>query len=860
MSTEDMSDAKKSARRPNTRLKREREQHGWTQNELAERVGSTQVNVSRWENGDTVPGPYFRQKLAELFDRSIEQLGFIASNAEGQHEEADIPTETASPRDTFAVSPLWNVPHRRNFYFTGREDILSHLYTVLKDRKAAALNQAQAISGLGGIGKTQIAIEYAYRYRKNYQAVFWINASSHDAFSADFVMLAALLDLPEQREQDQDIVVRAVRRWLSSDSHWLLVLDNVDDLALIDEFLPPDATGDVLITTRQQALGTIAQSIEVEKMGIKEGVKFLLRRAKLLGPDATLDQAPQEQQARANEIVALLDGLPLALDQAGAYIEETRCSLSHYLELYATRRKELLSRRGRLPVDHPEPVATTWSLSFQKAEQESATAADLLRLLAFLGPEAIPEEIITTDAMLFSSGSDTEAIDPLKVNEAIEVLLRYSLVWRNPQEHLLNIHRLVQAVFRDTMDRDTQRLWAERAIRAVNNAFPDVELKTWERCRRCIPHVLICASYAEAYALTFPEAARLFNEAASYLLEHARYDAAKLLLQIALAIREKVSGADSPDTARTLNDLGVLYHAIGEYIQAEQYFTRALQIQEQIKGPEHLDVAQILNNLGSLYRTRGAYAKAQPFYEEALSIRENSLGPKHLLVAQSYHNLANLYHPQGKYQQAEELYEKALSIREQQLGDGHPAIASTLSMLAKTYREKGELDQAEETNLRALRIRERTSRPEHPSMATILNNLVEIYHAQGRMQEAEPLIKRALNIHERSLGREHPFMAYSISNQAEHAFLQGDYVQAEAQFKEALAIREQSLGQEHPRTGSLYKRLADLYTFQKRYEDAELLYRKTLTVYEQTFGHEHPFVADLQEKYASVLWELGKVQ
>ncbi|MGB8344931.1 MAG: FxSxx-COOH system tetratricopeptide repeat protein [Ktedonobacteraceae bacterium] len=858
MSTEDTSNAKKSLRRPNTRLKREREQRGWTQSELAERVGSTQVNVSRWEKGVTVPSPYYRQRLGELFGKSIEQLGFITESDKERHEETTVSSGTAN--DILSSPSLWNVPHRRNFYFTGREGILAHLYNVLRSRKAAALNQAQAISGLGGIGKTQIAIEYAYRYRDYYQAVFWINASSRDALSADFVMLAALLDLPEQQEQKQDVVVRAVKRWLSSQTHWLLILDNVDDLALIADFLPSDAAGDILITTRLQALGAIAQSIEVEKMGLDEGMVFLLRRAKLLAPDLTLDQAMPEQQAQAAEIVAVLDGLPLALDQAGAYLEETRCGLSHYLDLYATHRKELLLRRGRPPVDHPEPVATTWALSFQKVEQESIAAADLLRLLAFLNPEAIPEEIITPGSIAFDPTLDTVTGDPLKVNEAIEVLLRYSLVRRNPEATLLSVHRLVQAVLRDSMDENMQRTWAERAIRAVNNAFPDVELETWERCQRCLPHVLMCASYAEAYALAFPEAARLFNEAASYLLAHAQYEGAKFLLLNALTIREKVLGADNPNTASTLNDLGDAYRAKAEYALAEQCYEKALQIQKQAKGSEHPDVAQVLNNLGSLYRTQGAYTKAEPAYREALRIRERSLETDPLLVAQSYYNLANLYHPQGKYQQAEKLYGQALHIREQQLGDSHPNIATTLSMLAKTYQEEGKLDQAEETNLRALRIRERTSGREHPHVALILNNLIEIYHAEGRMQEAEPLIIRAIKIHEQSLGRKHPYMAYSLANQAEHSFLQGDYAQAENQFKEALAIREQSLGQDHPRSASIYNSLARLYVVQKRYKEAELLYSKTLTIYEQTFGPEHPFVADILNKYASVQRELEKAQ
>jgi len=858
MSIEDTFDAKKSPRRPNTRLKREREQRGWTQSELAERVGSTQVNVSRWEKGVTVPSPYFRQRLGELFGKSIEQLGFIAESDKERHEETTVSSGTAN--DTFSSPSLWNVPHRRNFYFTGREEILAHIYTILRNSKAAALNQAQAISGLGGIGKTQIAIEYAYRYRDYYQAVFWINASSRDALSADFVMLAALLGLPEQQEQEQDVVVRAVKRWLSSHPQWLLILDNVDDLALIIDFLPSDAAGDILITTRLQALGAIAQSIEVEKMGLDEGMMFLLRRAKLLAPDSTPDQAMPEQQVQATEIVAVLDGLPLALDQAGAYIEETRCGLSRYLDLYAIRRKELLLRRGRLPVDHPEPVATTWSLSFQKVEQESVAAADLLRLLAFLNPEAITEEIITAGAMVFDSDPDTAAVDSLKVNEAIEVLLRYSFVWRNPEERLLSVHRLVQAVLRDSMDKNIQRMWAERAIRAVNRVFPDVELETWERCQRCLPHVLMCASYAQEYALAFPEAARLFNEAASYLIAHAQYEGAEFLLRNALTIREKVLGVDNLDTARTLNDLGVVYRAKAEYIQAEHFYERALQIQKQARGPEHPDVAQTLNNLGSLYRAQGAYTKAEPAYREALRIREKSLETDPLLVAQSYYNLAKLYHSLGKYQQAEKLCEQALHIQEQQLGDNHPTIASTLSMLAKIYQGQLKLVQAEATNTRALQIRERTSGPEHPHVAIILNNIIEIYHTKGRMQEAEPLIARAIKIHEQSLGREHPYMAYSLSNLAEHSFLQGDYAQAEIQFREALAIREQRLGQDHPRTAFIYDSLARLYASQKRYEEAELLYNKTLTIYERTFGPEHPFVADSLEQYASVLRKLKKEQ
>ena len=520
MGTEDASDVKKISRPAISRLKREREQRGWTQSELAERIGTTQINVSRWENGVTTPSPYYRQRLGELFGKSIQELGLIPESSEERTAEITTFSDTPDLHISTPPPPIWNVPHRRNPFFTGREDILIHLYTVLRSSKAAALTQAQAISGLGGIGKTQVAVEYAYRYRDHYQAIFWINATSRDAISADFVILAALLDLPEQQEKEQDIVLRAVKRWLSTHTHWLLILDNVDDLEMIVDFLPVTGTGDVLLTTRLQALGTVAQHIEVEKMVLDEGVMFLLRRTKVLAPGTTLDQVPKEKQVQATEIVMALDGLPLALDQAGAYIEETRCGLSRYLDLYGTRRKELLLRRGRFPIDHPDSVAATWSLSFQQVEQESLVAADLLRLFAFLDPEAIPEEMITLGAAELGPVLGAVASDPLQVDTIIELLLRYSLIRRSPEVKSLSIHRLVQAVLRDGMDKDTQRLWAERATRVVNRAFPDVELQTWERCQRCLPHVYICVTYIEEYAFVFPRPFKV-NEAIELPLRYS---------------------------------------------------------------------------------------------------------------------------------------------------------------------------------------------------------------------------------------------------------------------------------------------------------------------------------------------------
>ncbi len=245
------------------------------------------------------------------------------------------------------LPPVWNVPYRRNPYFTGREDILKRLSDALRTGNTAALTQPQAISGLGGIGKTQSAVEYAYRYANDYQAVLWVTAATRDTFISSYLDVARLLNLPEKDEQDQTITLQAVKRWLEQHDGWLLLVDNADDLTLAEEFLPTGGTGHILLTTRAQASGTLAEGINVEKMDTEEGMLLLLRRAKILAKEAPLAQASETDRAVAESIVKAMDGLPLALDQAGAYIEETHSSVSAYLDSYRQRQAELLQRTRR---------------------------------------------------------------------------------------------------------------------------------------------------------------------------------------------------------------------------------------------------------------------------------------------------------------------------------------------------------------------------------------------------------------------------------------------------------------------------------------------------------------------------------
>jgi tetratricopeptide (TPR) repeat protein len=583
-----------------------------------------------------------------------------------------------------------------------------------------------------------------------------MRAATRETLVADFVMLAELLDLPEKEEQDQSRTVAAVKRWLAAHAGWLLILDNADDLPLAQEFLPTSHEGYILFTTRAQAAGPIATSVEVEQLNLQEGTLLLLRWAKLLEIDTPLDQAQAADRAAAELIAREMDGLPLALVQAGAYVEETGCSLEDYHRLYATHRKDLLARRSRLLRDYPETVATTWSLSFQQIEQANPAASDVLRLCAFLAPDAIPEELLTRGATELGVVFGAATADPFKLNETLGVLRRYSLVRRNGSTHMLSIHRLVQAVLKESMDQETQRAWAERTVRVVNAAFPETDSGTDANHQSYLPHVQECATLITQYHLHFPEAARLLYQAGDFLYFHGFYPQSQSLHQQALAIREQMLGSDNSIVAESLNALAVLARLQGDYEQAEGFHQQALAIREKTLGPDHFATALSLSNLGVLYRSQGKYEQAEPLLRQALSIREQLLGSEHPDTLITFINLAKLYSEQRKYEQAEQLLQQALAISERVLKPGDPLIAHNLNLLARLLYEQGNHERAETLWQRSLAILEKTLGPEHPATAERLNDLAELSFAQGRYTEAQFLCQRALNICEKILGSEHP--------------------------------------------------------------------------------------------------------
>ncbi len=764
---------------------------------------------------------------------------------------------------------VWNVPYSRNPHFTGRDDLLDRLrqqFTPTQQNDSAqtrrvVLTQPLAIKGLGGIGKTQIAVEYAYRSRDldRYTHTLWVNAMSEETIITSLVAIAEVLpSFFAKNEADQQKLVEAVKRWLElCEQRWLLIFDNVDnpdELPTIQKYLPQGGNGSVLLTTRANAIGSLgASSIEVEDMDLTEGTEFLLHRAQRKPPS-------EEERDEATNVVITLDCFPLALDQAGAYIEETGCGFVEYLKVYQDHRKELLSRRGQQATNYPNSVATTWSLSFQKVKQANPASAELLRLCAFLAPDKIPEELIRDGAKHWNSLLQRAAADPFTFDQMIAELRKFSLVARLAETHMLSIHRLVQAVQMDTMTPKVQRQWAERVVRAVNEVFPENpdDMDAGPQCLRYLDQAQVCKALIEQYKLDLIEAAKLLNRAGIYLDEHALYTIAEPLYQRSLAMYERLLGDMHLDTAASLNNLAILYIKQGKYAEAEPLLKRALAICKQELGDVHPSTATSLSNLAELYAKQGKYAEAELLYQNALAAEEQELEDRHPDVATSLNNLARLYVKQGKYTEAEPLLKRALSTREQELGDTHSDVATSLNDLAILYIEQGEYTEAESLLKRALAIYEQGLGDIHPDMATSLNNLARLYAEQDRYAEAEVLYQRALAIYEQGLGDMHPYTATSLNNLAELYAQQGKYAEAEPLYQRALSIRMQELGDAHPDVAISLNNLAELFVEQGKYAEAELLHQRALAIYEQGPGDMHPGMATSLNNLAFLYAQQGK--
>lgn len=754
------------------------------------------------------------------------------------------------PDESGPDAQLWMVPYSRNTYFTGRADLLAVLHERLNAGRNEIWGMSQALTGLGGIGKTQMALEYAYRYRSEYRAVFWLRADGPENLAAAGLTLAHVLNLPERESAEQDLVLAALKRWLEQHEGWLLILDNVTDLAAVTAFLPGEYRGHVLMTTRMQATGKAAPPLAVPTLSLADGVRWLLLRARLGELDA-------ENHRRAEEIVHMLDGLPLALDQAGAYLEETGASLEQYLAIYRRQHLDLLRYRGQAPTEHPASVEATFALAFAEVEDLYAPAADLLRLCAFLHPASIPEALLLDESLPDGQELLPGVTSLYHLDVALRVLLLYSLVRRNSNEQTLSVHRLVQTILRDTLAESEARRWAARALALVSSVWPERGVTNWERCQDYLPHALECIGWVTRWQLRSREAVHLLHGVGVYLSERAVYPEAERLLQQALALHESLPDADALTCAEILHDLGWLAHCRSNYEQAEQHYLRALAIREAESGKEHPRTAQTLYALGLLSVDRREAEQAEPPLQRALTILEVQPEPEPSLVSEVFTALGRLARLRKRYDEAEIRYRQALTIREKSQGSNSPPVATSLANLGGLFFTQEKYSEAEPFYRRALEIRERALGPEHPETVAVVSRLALTLYFQQQYAAAEPLIRRALDLQERTLGREHPETVQTMMTLAMLLFRRNDYRQAETLAVEVLAIRERILHPHAPDLITSLNNLALIYREQQKYEQARDLFQRALSLSEREHGREHAYTSRIRDNLVVLAQRAG---
>jgi tetratricopeptide (TPR) repeat protein len=715
-------------------------------------------------------------------------------------------------------------PHR-NPNFTGRQDLLAQLRTALISGQPAAL--IQAIHGLGGVGKTQLAVEYAYRHAAEYDLVWWVRAEEPAALAADYAALAQPLDLPQKDEPDQRLVVQAVRRELGQRTGWLLIFDNAQDPKDLRPYLPPGEAGHVLITSRYSAWRGVANPLTVQVWERPESVAFLLKRT------------GQTDEAAADALGEALGDLPLALAQAGAYIETNRTTFADYLDLFQSRRTELWEDEHP-PLGYPHTVATTWSLAIEQIGQDSPAGADLLNLCAFLAPDDIPQTLLSEGGEHLPKPLSATVTDLRALNKAMAALLQYSLIERT--EDALSVHPMVQAVTRDRLPEKARRTWAGAAVRLVNDAFPfeSEDVQTWPVCARLLPHALAAAGHAEAFQLASEATVRLLNQAGLYLKERAEFAEAKAALERALAILEQSLGPEHPNIASAVNNLGLVLQDLGDLAGARAAFERALAMAEAAYGQDHPAVAIRVNNLGEVMRQQGDLAGARAALERALAIDEAAFGPHHPEVATDVNNLGMVLQDLGDLAGARAHYERALAIDEAAFGPHHPNVAIDVNNLAGVMYALGDLAGARAHYERALTIDEAAFGPDHPNVARDVNNLGLVLQDLGDLAGARAHYERALAIDEAAYGPHHPEVATDVNNLAGVMYALGDLAGARAHYERALAIDEAAFGPHHPNVairvnnlGGVLKALGDL-------EGAQAHYERALQIFCQSLGEDHP--------------------
>ena len=637
---------------------------------------------------------------------------------------------------------VWNIP-ARNLGFTGRERLLTSVGEQLLAGDRATV---QALIGAAGVGKTQLAVEYAHRFASSYDVAWWMNSEQPSLIGDQFAALGAALG-SVLAGASIEVTRTAVLADLRSRDRWLLVFDNAESPGDIAGWLP-GGDGHVLITSRERAWTEIAVPVEVDVLDRRESMAILQGRV------AGLDDG------YADRIAGELGDLPLAIAQAAGFMAETGVSAGEYLELLRAQAGRLLGESP--PSSYPRPLAATIELIASRLGDEDPAAGQLASLCAFLAPEAIPEDLFTAAPGELPSELAARAASPLAWRQTLAQLTRQSLA--RIDQYGLQFHRLTQVILRDSLTPEVAAATRERiaAILAASDPRDPGNPGTWPRWAQLMPHLLSAGLSGTGNAALHQMACN----ACYFLLARGDTGNAHDLANGLYQDWSAQLGSDDRHAQAAATYLAWGFRNMSRYTEARDLDQDSLERRRRIFGEDHPRTLSSASNLAADLREMEELQAARDLDEDTLQRRRRVLGEDHPQTLQSANNLAIDLRLLGELERARDLDIDTLDRKRLVLGDYHPSTLTSVSNLAIDLRLLGELQQARELDEDTLQHRRRVLGEDHPSTLTSAGNLAIDLRLLGELQQARELDEDTLQRRRRVLGEDHPHTQHSASNLA----------------------------------------------------------------------------------------------
>ncbi|WP_051815084.1 FxSxx-COOH system tetratricopeptide repeat protein [Streptomyces violaceoruber] len=727
---------------------------------------------------------------------------------------------------------VWNV-RDRNPHFTGREALISRIREGLLGGRQAVV---QALHGLGGIGKTQIALEYAHRFASQYDTVWWIDAAQADQILVRYTELAARLGIAKP-EAGAEHNARTLLEHLHTQDRWLIILDNADDPHDF-EGLIPTGPGHVLITSRNPGWNDRVHSLNLGVFARSDSLAYLSARMPGITPD------------QAGGLADDLGDLPLALAQAVGVIT-SGMTLDRYRHLLTEKTAKLMANGG--PPGYPAPLAAAVDIATNRLAGDHPDAADLLRLGAFLGPEPIPTAWLEAVRDRLS----TIAVDPDDImwpQTALQPLARYGLA--RVDHETFQIHRLTQAILRDRSGQaDTVRSEDDVAtiLTTVDPGDPDTPA-AWPRWAAYTTHL----AARKDTATSRPELRQALVRAARYLIKSGQERTARDLISALHESWTGVLGEDHPHTLDSAHYLGHVISYFGQYGEARRMHEDTLERRRRTLGEDHPHTLDSAHSLAAGLHHLGQYGEARRMVEDTLERRRRTLGEEHPDTLDSAHSLAGALHDLGQYVQARRMHEDTLERRRRTLGEDHPDTLDSAHSLASSLHNLGQYADAQRMIEDTFVRRRRILGEDHPDTLVSAHDRAASLHALGQYAEARRMVEDALERRRRTLGDDHPHTLSYTHDLAASLHNLGQYAEARRMDEDTLERRRRTLGEDHPHTLASAHSLAVTLHALGQPTDAHRMHEDTLDRRRRTLGEDHPDTLDSAHSLAVALHALGQ--